>query len=303
MESPKATSPNTPLWRQRKLAAEANDYQDRLLSPKRLSPYRSLSPNRSRKNSNSNNECSWADQVNELDEETDMMLERSERALGGLNQYQKNMSDFNKENISPVRSNNNFKNSNSQHPRYGQRKITVETDSNVLIRRQKDIDYGKNQEIYAEYLCSVDKHNRTNQQPWTPDKYEKMTRRNWDKQIKIWRKQLHHWQNPLPTSQLLTPGTSPCPSPNRRLSPPREFADTPEIMKKDLRKSLMEDFQDDNAMTGFGPSDGFVSENAKNENARRANFNVSENMDDSMNSNSCSQNMVVSQEAVPMMFR
>jgi len=303
LTSPTKKSPESePIWKQRRMAAESNDYNARQQTPGRLSPYRSLSPNRSKKNSECNSkqeQFSWADEVNDLEEQNEEYLERSERALGGLENYKKNMHrispnrprsvspkpmDNNKENQSPKSSQakrrNSFsaKNSNNNRPRMGQRKIVIEEDPDILIRRQKDIDYGKNQQVYSEYLCNVDKMDRTNLQPWTPDKYEKMTRRNWDKQTRIWRKQLHHWQNPLPVTELMTPGTSPCPSPNRRLSPPRfAFGENNSNSTKLHSKALF--MEDDNAMTGFDSCQPIMSSIAK------STLNTSDMMED--NSNSC----------------
>ena len=316
LNSPTKKNPESePIWKQRRMAAESNDYSARQLSPARLSPYRSLSPNRSKKNSECNSKqisetLSWADETNLMNEETELYLEREERALAGLENYKKNMSRIspnrprsvspyknNKENQSPKSSNPNSKNRNrsksNPRPRFGQRKIIVEEDPDILIRRQKDIDYGKNQEVYSEYLRNVEKEDRTNQQPWTPDKYEKMTRRNWDKQVKIWRKQLHHWKEPLPVDQLLTPGTSPCPSPNRRLSPPRfVFGERANDNKNNSAKTLFAE-TDDNAMTGFDSCQPIISSIAK------STLDNSDMMEDNSNSCMSMQDNVV----VPSAFR
>merc|ERR1712050_212934 len=130
--------------------------------------------------------------------------------------------------------------------------IEIENDADVLIRRQKDVDYGKNTVEYHEYIENVTKQQRRNEQPWTPDKYEKMTRRNWDKQVKIWRKQLHYWRDPKPVKELMTPGTSPCPSPHRRRSPERDNPSSRQLFK-------LED--DDCAMDGTTEFNNTTSNN------------------------------------------
>jgi len=189
--SPKPGDANhEPLWRRRRQISEKADYENR------LSPHRQLSPvPRNRKTSE---KPDWAD---ETEEDNLLYMDRAERALADLNQYEKSFKKYedNKENMKPT----------SPKP------VEIERDADVLIRRQKVIDYGKNTDEYEEYIQNVPKPNRTDKQPWTPDKYQRMTRRNWDKQVKIWRKQLHYWREPRPISELLTPGTSPCPSPHR----------------------------------------------------------------------------------------
>jgi len=212
----RATSPNhKPLWRRRREEAEADDYKERL-SPNRK---QSVSPHRERKNS-------WHE---EDDADNDEYMGRAERAFAGLNRYEKKFKRYtpdamngrdNKENEGP--SAGSGKSTTPIRDRsMSPKPIEIEQNCDTLIRRQKDIDYGKNTVEYQEFVSNVQKKDRLNNQPWTPDKYEKMTRRNWDKQTKIWRKQLHYWRDPKPVKELMTPGTSPCPSPHRRSSPER----------------------------------------------------------------------------------
>lgn len=73
------------------------------------------------------------------------------------------------------------------------RRVEYETDPAVLARRQKDIDYGKNTIGYDRYVQAVPKDKRTKDNPRTPPKYIKYSRRGWDGMVKLWRKQLHHW--------------------------------------------------------------------------------------------------------------
>lgn len=69
--------------------------------------------------------------------------------------------------------------------------IEFETDMSILVRRQKQIDYGKNTLGYENYLKQVPRDKRTIEHPKTPPKQIKYSRRAWDGVIKVWRKQLH----------------------------------------------------------------------------------------------------------------
>ncbi|KAI8436858.1 hypothetical protein MSG28_010311 [Choristoneura fumiferana] len=73
------------------------------------------------------------------------------------------------------------------------RPMELESDPLILQRRQKQIDYGKNTVGYNNYLQKVPITNRTKDDPKTPDKYAKYSRRSWDTLIKMWRKKLHDY--------------------------------------------------------------------------------------------------------------
>jgi len=68
-----------------------------------------------------------------------------------------------------------------------------EFDADVLVRRQKQIDYGKNSVAYDNYVNKVPKDKRSFNLPRTPDKNVKYSRRQWDGLIKAWKLQIHSW--------------------------------------------------------------------------------------------------------------
>lgn len=78
-----------------------------------------------------------------------------------------------------------------------------ERDPIVLRRRQKQIDYGKNTLGYQTYTKNIAKSDRTREQPRTPRKGVKYSRRSWDQQIKLWRIKLHNFDPQPEDGQML----------------------------------------------------------------------------------------------------
>ncbi|CAH1118955.1 unnamed protein product [Phaedon cochleariae] len=69
----------------------------------------------------------------------------------------------------------------------------IESDPEVLFRRQKQIDYGKNTLGYDNYIKIIPRTERTQDDPQTPNKFVKYSRRGWDGLVKQWRLRLHKY--------------------------------------------------------------------------------------------------------------
>lgn len=84
------------------------------------------------------------------------------------------------------------------------RKSEQETDPETLIRRQKQIDFGKNTIGYDNYRRQVPKNKRKPGEPRTPPLQQRYSRRAWDGLIKVWRKKLHDWDEETGEKKIKT---------------------------------------------------------------------------------------------------
>lgn len=110
----------------------------------------------------------------------------------------------------------------------------IETDPEVLARRQKQILYGKNTIAYDRYIAAVPRHKRQQKvHPRTPNKFKKYSRRSWDQQIRTWRIALHKWDPPKDESDDLQPFSEDmiC-SPTKTVSDDNMFEGTPTKIRK-----------------------------------------------------------------------
>ena len=67
----------------------------------------------------------------------------------------------------------------------------IENDPQVLMRRDKQILYGKNTESYKKYVEMVDKDKRLPGMPQTPNVKWKLHRRQWDGLVRNWKRRIH----------------------------------------------------------------------------------------------------------------
>lgn len=73
----------------------------------------------------------------------------------------------------------------------------IETDPDILSRRQKQIEYGKNTENYKLYASKVPLNSRRPRMPQTPDKKRKLSRKHWDSMVKRWKLNVHQWTDDI----------------------------------------------------------------------------------------------------------
>ena len=73
-----------------------------------------------------------------------------------------------------------------------------ETDPHKIQQRQKQIRFGKNTIGYDNYVKAVPRKDRERgniKHPWTPNPYEKMSKRAFDGLVHKWRRCLHMWDS------------------------------------------------------------------------------------------------------------
>jgi len=70
-------------------------------------------------------------------------------------------------------------------------KNEIETDKDILARREKQLNYCKKTDDYKAYIEAVPKHQRGEKMPRTPNMIKKYSRRQWDGAVKHWKTQVH----------------------------------------------------------------------------------------------------------------
>jgi len=70
-------------------------------------------------------------------------------------------------------------------------KNDVETDKDILARREKQLEYCKKTDDYRAYLEEVPKNKRVEKMPRTPIMTRKYSRRQWDGAVKHWKTHVH----------------------------------------------------------------------------------------------------------------
>ena len=121
--------------------------------------------------------------------------------------------------------NNHFKTPERQFrqpPRGGQSQpptVEVETDSTILTRRQKQIEYCKRTDDYKIYAREIPRQSRCFSMPKTPDMNRKYSRRQWDGAVKRWKTQVHATGRDLVKTQSSSSSNSEQNSPKENANP------------------------------------------------------------------------------------
>jgi len=80
----------------------------------------------------------------------------------------------------------------------------IETDSRALMRRQRQIDFGKNNRSYLNYITFIPKEKRCDRCPMTPNIYRKMSRRGFDGLVRKWKIDVHEWSDAIDVVEAAT---------------------------------------------------------------------------------------------------
>jgi hypothetical protein len=70
-----------------------------------------------------------------------------------------------------------------------------ESDATIIARREKQIEYGKKISAYERYCKQVCKEDRTVNMPTTPEIHKKYSRNKFDKLVKLWKIEVHNWDD------------------------------------------------------------------------------------------------------------
>ena len=68
---------------------------------------------------------------------------------------------------------------------------STEDDPYVLVRRAKQIESGRNTADYGRYVKMVEKEDRVDWMPRTPDMSRKYSRQEWDGLVEEWKNSIH----------------------------------------------------------------------------------------------------------------
>ncbi|GKT34813.1 Protein Sgt1-like protein [Aduncisulcus paluster] len=71
----------------------------------------------------------------------------------------------------------------------------IEEDEHRISQRQKQILFGKKTTGYINYIRAIPKEKRMKSDPWSPNPYEKMSKRCMEGVIKAWRRNLHNYDS------------------------------------------------------------------------------------------------------------
>lgn len=82
------------------------------------------------------------------------------------------------------------------------KEMPTRVTEDILRKREKDILKGYDTDGYRRYLSTIQRDCRSDNHPATPNKYKPCSRRSWDMQIRIWRKNLHHFDSPVDKTEI-----------------------------------------------------------------------------------------------------
>jgi hypothetical protein len=89
----------------------------------------------------------------------------------------------------------------------------------------RQVDYGKNTPGYARYTELVPRAKRRPSQPHTPDVRANLPKRQWDAQVREWRRALHRWDPEELRAQGARDASAPTVTPASDSAPPEPPAD------------------------------------------------------------------------------
>ena len=123
--------------------------------------------------------------------------------------------------------------------------IGIETNENIIAKRQFQIDAAKASFAYARYSMLVGKNQRITDMPQTPNKFMRTDTASWMQTVKKWVKQLRGWQLPggpsLP-SPVWIPEGKPKPDKSHK-EPVREYESDSSVTSQEKYRSKKENYE------------------------------------------------------------